>query len=133
MTALRPALKARSPGADAFSMDVRGRTVALLAIAFLALTAAGTASAASVTKRQAEVNVLHATRVLSRWHIGVADPATGTLRSNTSVTCSGRGQHSAARYRRFICTVRYQARTVRLLYTTGKGRGFRLHRLRTAN
>jgi hypothetical protein len=126
-------LKAWTTRADALSMDVRSRTVAVLAIAFIALTAAGIASAAGVTKRQAEVNVLHATRVLSRWHIGVADPATGALRSNTSVACSGRGQHGGARYRRFICIVRYQARTVRLLYTTGKGRGFRLRRLGTGN
>jgi hypothetical protein len=110
-------------------MDVRGRIIAFLAFALIALAAAGTGSAASATKRQAEVNVLHATRVLTRWHIGVADPRTGTLRSNTSVACSGRGPHSAASYRRFVCVVRYRTRTVRLLYTTGKGRGFRLHRL----
>jgi len=102
-------------------------------LTFLAVLAAAPASASLFTKREAEVNILKSVRVLNRWRIGVVNPATMTLRSNTSVACRGLGRvASGRRYARFACTIKYRTRRVRLLYVAppGSRRAFWLHRLR---
>lgn len=113
------------------------RSTALAAALFsavLSLTLAPAAAARPTTKRQAELNVLRATHLLARWHVPAIDARTQTLRSNTVVRCVGRGQYSATRseprrYRKFVCSLRYRKRSIRLLYTTRRGRAFNLHRL----
>jgi hypothetical protein len=100
---------------------------------FLGALAAAPASASLYTKREAEVNILKAVRVLNRWRIGVVNPATMTLRSNTSVACRGLGRVATGRrYARFVCTIKYRTRRVRLMYVAPPGprRAFWLQRLR---
>jgi len=102
-----------------------------------ALSAAPAATAATPkppprqTKQRAERNVLAATRMLARWHVGLADPRTGLLRSNTTASCTGKGSVVAHAYRQFVCVLRYRTTTVRLLYVVQSHNGFEAHRLRT--
>ena len=102
-------------------------------LAFLGAFAASPASASLFTKREAEVNILKSVRVLNRWRIGVVNPATMTLRSNTSVACRGLGRVATGRrYARFVCTIKYRTHRVLLLYVAPPGprRAFWLERLR---
>jgi len=104
---------------------------AFAAVLATAALVAGPAAASLYSQRRAELNVLTAVRVLNRWHVGVVDPSSMTLRSNTSVSCRGLGRATAGRYRRFRCTLQYGNRRVKLLYTAvaGPRRAYRLHRL----
>ena len=67
--------------------------IALLAALFAAGAMAQTSIAAAKvpghTKRQAELNVLHAVRVFRRWDVPFLDRETNTLRTNTTVACAG--------------------------------------------
>jgi hypothetical protein len=81
------------------------------------------------TKQRAERNLLGATRVLARWHVGLVDPHTGLLRSNTTAACSGRGTAIRHSYRWFTCVLSYRKASVRLRYVVQSRNGFEVHRL----
>ena len=59
------------------------------------------------SKLQAERNLLRATRVLARWHVGLVSPHTGLLLQNTTATCSGAGTPDSGRYARFTCVLHH--------------------------
>jgi hypothetical protein len=101
-------------------------------VAARAVLAAVQATPPRQTKQQAEKNLLGATRMLARWHVGLVDPKSGLLRSNTTATCSGRGTAVARRYRQFLCVLRYRTTVVRVLYVVLNGNGFEAHRLRSS-
>lgn len=102
-------------------------------LAALALTLAAAASTKTTpprqTKQHAERNLLGATRMLARWHVGLVDTRTGLLRSNTTATCSGRGTAVRHAYRQFTCVLRYRKTIVRLRYVAQSRNGFEVHRL----
>jgi hypothetical protein len=99
-----------------------------------ALVLAAPAFARPTTKRQAELNLLRATRVLAHWRLAAVDPRTGTLRSNTAVSCAGRGtaisiRSGALAYRSFLCRLSHGTERARILYLTKPGRAFALRLL----
>jgi hypothetical protein len=99
-----------------------------IAAAVLVLPAAGSVFAGH-TKRQAEVNVLHATGVLRRWHVPVLNLRANTVKSNTRVSCVGATRPIARRFRAFVCTIAYRRVRVRLKYTAFHGNGFGMKNL----
>lgn len=110
------------------------RTAAVLAAAFagslLVPLAAQSATAPTQTKRHAERNLLRATRMLARWHVGLVDPRTGLLRQNTTAACTGKGTRRNGGYHRFVCVLHHKKTTVRVLYVAQSGNGFEAHRLK---
>jgi hypothetical protein len=110
------------------------RLAALLTAILVAATVSAAASAANLTwhghtKRQAEVNILHATGVLKRWRVPVLNLRTNTIRSNTRVSCAGTGRPVQQRFKAFTCTISYRRVRVRLRYTAFHGNGFGVRRL----
>jgi hypothetical protein len=81
------------------------------------------------TKRQAEVNILHATGVLKRWHVAVLNLRTNTLKSNTRVSCVGASKPMLQHFKAFNCTVTYKTVKVRLRYIAFHRNGFGMKRL----
>ena len=81
------------------------------------------------TKRQAEVNILHATGVLKRWRVPVLNVRTNTVRSNTRVSCVGASRPTQQHFKAFTCTITYKTVKVRLKYTAFHGNGFGVRRL----
>jgi hypothetical protein len=114
-------------------MNREMKAFCLLLAVLVTLAVAGVAvastSPAGVTKRRAELNILNSTKVLARWHLGLIDSKTGSLHSNTFVTCTGRGRPRTGTYTSFTCGLRYQARKVRMLYIVTGRHAFRLRRL----
>ena len=111
-----------------------GRLAAVLAAIALAASLTAVASAAKRpwnghTKRQAEVNILHATGVLKRWHVAVLNLRTNTLKSNTRVSCVGASRPVLKHFKAFTCTVSYKTVKVRLRYIAFHGNGFGMKRL----
>ena len=105
---------------------------AAIVLAWAASAGGARSSAAAVprqTKQRAERNLLAATRMLARWRVGLIDPKTGLLRSNTTATCSGKGTAVAHAYRQFTCVLRYRTVAVRLLYIVQSKNGFEVRRL----
>jgi hypothetical protein len=99
-----------------------------------ALVLAAPASAQPTTKRQAELNLLRSTRVLARFGLEAVDRRTDTLRSNTVVSCAGRGTFVSTRsgaraFRSFLCSLRHATERARILYVTKPGRAFSLRLL----
>jgi hypothetical protein len=92
-------------------------------------TAAAKTTPPRQTKQRAERNLLGATRMLARWHVGLVDPRTGLLRSNTIATCAGRGTAVRHAYREFNCVLRYRKTSVRLRYVVQSRNGFEVRRL----
>jgi len=115
----------------------RGRVSRLAAVgaAILVVAAVPAVSSAATrpwhghTKRQAEVNILHATGVLKRWRVPVLNLRTNTLKSNTRVSCVGASKPVLARFKAFTCTIAYKTVRVRLKYTAFHGNGFGVRRL----
>jgi len=81
------------------------------------------------TKRQAEVNILHATGVLRRWHVPVLNLRTNTVKSNTRVSCVGASRPVQQHFKAFTCTITYKTAKVRLKYVAFHGNGFGMRRL----
>ena len=111
-----------------------GRLAALAVAIVVTATFAAAASAAvrpwhGHTKRQAEVNILHATGVLKRWRVPVLNVRTNTVKSNTRVSCVGVTRPVLHQFKAFNCTVTYRTVRVRLRYTAYHGNGFGMHRL----
>ena len=104
--------------------------VAALAASLLVPLAAQAVTAPTQTKRRAERNLLHATRMLRRWHVGLVDPRTGLLRQNTTAACTGKGARRNGGYHRFVCVLRHSKTTVRVLYLAQSHNGFEAHRLK---
>jgi hypothetical protein len=111
-----------------------GRPVVFLAAIAVAASLTAVSSAATRpwhghTKRQAEVNILHATGVLKRWHVAVLNLRTNTLKSNTRVSCVGASKPVQQHFKAFTCTVSYKTVKVRLRYIAFHGNGFGMKRL----
>ena len=92
-------------------------------------SAASTAAPARHTRSQAEVNLLHATKMLASWRLGLVDPRTRVVRNNTSVSCRGRGTAVRARYPRFACTLRRPKLVVSISYSAKRNNGFSVRKL----
>ena len=109
-----------------------GRLTVFLAAITVAASLTAVSSAATWhghTKRQAEVNILHATGVLKRWHVAVLNLRTNTLKSNTRVSCIGASKPVLQHFKAFTCTVAYKTVKVRLRYIAYHGNGFGMKRL----
>jgi hypothetical protein len=105
-------------------------TAAILVVAVVpAVSSAATRPWHGHTKRQAEVNILHATGVLKRWRVPVLNLRTNTLKSNTRVSCVGASRPVLQHFKAFNCTVTYKTVKVRLRYIAFHGNGFGMKRL----
>jgi hypothetical protein len=114
--------------------DRVGRLAALAATLVVAAAVTAASSAAvrpwhGHTKRQAEVNILHATGVLKRWRVPVLNVRANTLKSNTRVSCVGATRPVLKQFKAFTCTITYKTVRVRLRYIAFHGNGFGVHRL----
>jgi hypothetical protein len=105
----------------------------VLATLAVLLTAGAVFAAAPArqTRQRAERNLLGATRMVARWHMGLVDPKSGLLRLNTSAACSGRGRAVMRQYTHFVCILRHQGTVVRALYIAQSRNGFEVRRLKT--
>lgn len=109
-------------------------TVLLIAVVVTAILLTGAPAAASSsksprqTRQQAERNLLHATRLLKRWRVGLVDTKTGLLRQNTTATCRGTGRRVAGKYRTFRCVLRHDRHRVTVRYLALAHNGFEVHR-----
>jgi hypothetical protein len=105
----------------------------LVSAALLAAGAAAASAASSAhprqTRQQAERNLLHATRMLRRWHVNLVDTKTGLLRQNTTASCRGVGRPVRAHYASFRCVLRHGSRHVLVRYLALRRNGFEAHRL----
>jgi hypothetical protein len=104
-------------------------TAILVAAALPAVSSAAGRPWHGHTKRQAEVNILHATGVLKRWHVPVLDLRTNTLKSNTRVSCVGASKPVLQHFKAFNCTVTFKTVRVRMKYIAYHGNGFGVRRL----
>jgi hypothetical protein len=104
-------------------------TAILVAAALPAVSSAAGRPWHGHTKRQAEVNILHATGLLKRWHVPVLDLRTNTLKSNTRVSCVGASKPVLQHFKAFNCTVTFKTVRVRMKYIAYHGNGFGVRRL----
>ena len=107
------------------------RIVLLIAVG-VALFVTGVSFAATQprqTRRLAERNLLHATRMLARWHVGLVNPKPGLLLQNTTASCRGRGRSVAGKFASFRCVLHHGRRTVAVRYVALSKNGFEAHRL----
>jgi hypothetical protein len=81
------------------------------------------------TKLQAERNLLRATRLLARWHVGLVSPRSGLLLRNTTATCTGEGVPVSGRFARFTCVLHHGSTRVRVAYLAERNGGFAVRRL----
>jgi hypothetical protein len=103
--------------------------LATLAVGLVAAQAVLAASPPRQTKQRAERNLLGATHMVARWHMGFVDPKSGLMRVNTTAACSGRGRAVQRRYTHFVCVLRYRTTVVHALYIAQSGNGFEVRRL----
>lgn len=104
--------------------------IVVLAAALVSASGAGAAQRTTGhTKRQAEINILHATKMLRRWRVPFLNHRTNTVRSNTRVNCTGKTRGAAGRYKSFLCTISYRTVHVRLRYIAQPRNGFSVLRL----
>lgn len=111
---------------------VIGRIRLSLALVVLALPAAAPATTSTVarhSKQQAEINLLHASKVLASWRAGLVDPRTKLLRGNTTASCQGRGLPLEARFPRFACAIRTRTHVVSVSYLAQSKGGFEVRKL----
>lgn len=80
-------------------------TLVLCSCAVIALPAYGALPVQS--RRVAEVNVLRSAARLARWQPILVDRATGLVRSNVRVRCTGTGKGRNGRFHTFRCIVAY--------------------------
>jgi hypothetical protein len=101
--------------------------------AMLAALVVGQAAVAAPAPRQtklvAERNLLRATRMLERWHVGLVDPRSGLLLQNTTATCTASGTPVGNTYASFTCTLRHASIHVRVAYLVLQHGGFQVRRL----
>jgi hypothetical protein len=106
---------------------------ALVCLLIAAAIAPGTALALDSfrqTPRQAEVNVLHATRTLGRYSKALLNPKTGLLQNNSTAICKGIGPAQAGTYASFRCVVSAARVRVYVRYIAQTHNGFELRLLR---
>lgn len=82
------------------------------------------------TPRQAEVNLLHATRVLGKYSKALLNPRTGLLENNSTATCKGIGPSHAGAYASFRCVVADSRVQVYVRYIAQRHNGFELRLLK---
>ena len=97
--------------------------------ALLACQVAVAAAPPRHSKLQAERNLLRATHVLARWHVGLVSPRSGLLLQNTTATCTGAGTPVSGRFARFTCVLRHGTIRVRVAYFAQRNGGFAVKRL----
>jgi len=100
-----------------------------VALAAVAVTHSALAAGPRQTKQRAERNLLSATRVIARWHVGLVNPKSGLVRQNTTAACRGAGAGTARGYSSFTCVVKHARTVVRVRYVALRRNGFELHRL----
>jgi hypothetical protein len=100
------------------------------AIALIAVDAAAATPSPHHTKRQAERNLLGATRLLLRWHTNLVNRRSGLLAQNTTAKCAGMGHAYKGGFTKFTCTLQHGKVTVRVLYYAQRKGGFEAHRLK---
>jgi len=121
-------LKAHLVRADGQDMN----RIVLLITVVVALFVTGVSLAATPhrqNRRLAERNLLHATRMLARWHVGLVNPKTGLLLQNTTASCRGAGRSVAGRFASFRCVLHHGRRNVAVRYVALAKSGFEAHRL----
>ena len=107
----------------------------VLVIVCAGLLAVGTAAAAPSarhSRQQAEVNLLHAPRLVGRWQHALVDPRTSLVRSNTVVRCGGIGRGIQGRFHRFRCVLRGGSWSLTVRYLALPHDNFRARKLRSA-
>ncbi|MBA3245897.1 MAG: hypothetical protein H0T61_12085 [Actinobacteria bacterium] len=119
-----------SPTADRGVIGRVRLSLALVVLALPALAPAATStSVARHSKQQAEINLLHASKVLASWRAGLVDPRTKLLRGNTTAVCQGRGRPIQARFPRFACAIRNRTHIVSVRYLAQSKGGFEVRKL----
>jgi hypothetical protein len=122
-------LKVPLPDADGERVRIRLAVLAAVLLVPLVLVAVASSAPTGHSKRQAEVNLLRSTRVLERWRVGLIDPRTKSVKSNTVAVCSGHGRGVNGRHALFTCRVRGERMVVTVRYAAYH-RGFALRKLR---
>jgi hypothetical protein len=97
--------------------------------ALVVCQAAVAAAAPRQSKLVAERNLLRATRMLERWHVGLVNPRSGLLLQNTTATCTGSGGAVDNAYTSFTCTLHHGSIHVRVAYLVLQHGGFQVRRL----
>jgi hypothetical protein len=82
------------------------------------------------TPRQAQTNVLRASRVLGRFSPALLDPRTKLLKNNSTAVCIGHGKARRAAYSTFTCVVKNGRLRVAVRYLAQSHNGFELKRIR---
>jgi hypothetical protein len=100
------------------------------AIALIAVDAAAAIPSPHHTKRQAERNLLGATRLLLRWHTNLVNRRSGLLAQNTTAKCAGMGRPYKGAFTKFTCTLHHGKVSVRVLYYAQRHGGFEARRLK---
>ena len=92
---------------------------ALVAVALVAVapSSASSSALARQTKRQAEIGLLRAARVLGKLDPGFIDRRTRLVRSNTHAVCSGIGTPAHGTFHRLRCVVTYRSDRLIVSYT----------------
>jgi hypothetical protein len=105
----------------------------LLVVALSMLVAVPVAAAGKGVARQAswraEVNLLHAPRLIGRWAPSLVNPRTRLVRSNTVVRCRGLGVPVTGRFHTFRCSIRGGKAQLAVRYTALSVMDFRATKL----
>jgi hypothetical protein len=82
------------------------------------------------SKRQAELNILHAPVALGRLDKRLVNPRTHWFRNNTRAICRGRGSRRGLAWPSFVCTVSVGKSKLVILYLAQRRNGFEIRRLK---
>jgi hypothetical protein len=102
----------------------------VVVIASFLVAPASALAPARHTARQAQTNVLRASRVLGRFSPALLDPRTKLLKNNSTAVCAGHGKARRAAYSTFTCVVRNGRLRVAVRYLAQSHNGFELKRIR---
>jgi len=105
---------------------MRRSLVALFVLAALVPATALASTSYRQTARQAEVNLLHATRTLGKYSGALLNPRTGLLENNSTAICRGIGTARSRAYTAFNCTVADARVRVVVRYIPQRRNGFSL-------
>ena len=111
-------------------MRLSASLAAFLAVVLLVAPPGSAAPSTPQSKQRAERNLLNATLLLERWHVGLVNPKSGLLLQNTTAACTGKGRRLSGGYTRFVCVLRRRTLVVRVLYVALSHSHFEAHRLR---
>ena len=104
--------------------------ILVAALAFAGLAQAATPKVQRHSKKQAESNLLVASKQLARWGVGLVDPKTKLLRDNTIAVCEGRGKPVRRRYPSFDCALHTGTVVVSVRYVAQRNGAFTIRKLR---